>query len=548
MTYQLTKLSAWQVLQQHYQTIKDSHMRDMFAQDTRRFEKFSIHLDDLLLDYSKNRINETSMKLLLDLARQANIESWRDRMFVGEAINITEGRSVLHIALRNRANTPIRVNGKDVMPAVNAELAHMREFSDQIRSGQWRSYNGRRIRHIVNIGIGGSDLGPHLVCDALQPFAQNDLHMHFVSNVDGAHMHETLKLLQPETTLFIISSKTFTTSETMRNAHTARDWFMRQVRDEKAIARHFVAVTTNVPLANQFGIAGENIFAFWDWVGGRYSLWSAIGLSIAVSIGMDHFEQLLSGAQQMDQHFKNAPLEQNMPVILALLGIWYHNFFGFETHGIMPYSQYLRRLADYLQQLDMESNGKSIDREGQALNYHSGPIIWGQAGTNGQHAFYQLLHQGTRPVPTDFILPMRAEHDLPQHQQLLTANCFAQTRALMLGKTLAQVQQEMKAQGFDDARIATIAPHKLFAGNKPTNTLLFERLTPYALGRLLALYEHKVFVQGIIWNINSFDQWGVEYGKALATEINRDLAEKSESLPHDSSTNGLIHWRNQYYL
>ncbi len=548
MKYELMESPAWLALKEHYQSIKDEHMRMMFAEDDQRFQKFSATMDDLLLDYSKNRINEQSMKLLMDLARQAEVEQWRDRMFAGEAINITEDRAVLHVALRNRSNTPVMVDGKDVMPMVNRELAHMREFSEQVRSGQWVGYNGSRIKSIINIGIGGSDLGPHVVCDAMKPFAQRGLKVYFVSNADATHLVETLKDVEPESTLFIISSKTFTTQETMLNAFSARKWFMELVGQEKAIARHFVAVTTNVDLAVQFGICADNIFTFWDWVGGRYSLWSAIGLSIAIYIGMDHFEQMLEGAHRMDMHFKNTPLEKNIPVIMALLGIWYNNFFDAQSHAIMPYSQYLERLPDYLQQLDMESNGKTIDRNGHRVNYITGPIIWGQSGTNGQHAFFQLLHQGTKPVPADFIIPILSQNPLGLHHRVLVANCLAQTKALMLGKKYIEAVEEMKQQGYTNEQIDEVIAHKVFDGNKPTNTIMFERLDPRSLGSILAMYEHKVFVQGIIWNINSFDQWGVEYGKVLAGQIQKDLSTRDTTSSHDCSTNALINYRKQVYF
>ncbi|MCU7799110.1 MAG: glucose-6-phosphate isomerase [gamma proteobacterium symbiont of Lucinoma myriamae] len=544
----LIESTAWLKLKEHYETIKDVHMRDLFAEEPQRFEAFSASLNDILLDYSKNRVTDETMELLFALARQANVEEWRDNMLAGMAINSTENRSVLHMALRNRSNKPIRVDGRNVMPKVKAVLAHMRDFSEQVRSGEWHGYNGDRIKSIVNIGIGGSDLGPHVVCESMKPFAQRGLKAYFVSNADATHLVETLKQVEPESTLFVIASKTFTTQETMLNAYSARKWFMDLVGNEKAIEKHFVAVTTNIELAGKFGINEANIFEFWDWVGGRYSLWSSVGLTIALYLGMDHFESLLEGAYDMDQHFQNAPLEENIPVILALLGIWYNNFFDAQSHAIMPYSQYLERLPDYLQQLDMESNGKTIDRKGHRVNYLTGPIIWGQSGTNGQHAFFQLLHQGTKPVPADFLIPALSQNPLGLHHRVLFSNCLAQTKALMLGKKYAEAVDEMKHQGFDKKTIEEVIQHKVFDGNKPTNTIIFERLTPKTLGSILAMYEHKVFVQGIIWNINSYDQWGVEYGKVLAGQIQKDLSKPGDVENHDSSTNGLINYRKRVYF
>ncbi len=538
----LTESNAWLKLQEHYEIIKNLHMRELFAEDAQRFNTFSVKLNNILLDYSKNRVTTDTMALLFSLARQADIEQWRDKMFSGEKINITENRSVLHSALRNRSDKPVLVDGQDVMPKVNTVLAQMRRFSEQVHSGEWRGYNGKRIKNIVNIGIGGSDLGPNMVCESMKAFAQPGLKAYFVSNVDAAHLVETLKDIEHESTLFVIASKTFTTQETMLNAHSARSWFMEQVGDESAIEKHFVAVTTNIELAKEFGINEANMFEFWDWVGGRYSLWSSVGLSIALYLGMDHFEALLDGAYEMDQHFQNSPLEENIPVILALLGVWYNNFFDARSHAIMPYNQYLDRLSDYLQQLDMESNGKTIDRNNKRVNYLTGPVIWGKPGTNGQHAFFQLLHQGTKPVPADFLMPIRAENSLDEHQTVLFSNCLAQTEALMKGKTYDEAVAEMQQQGCSAETIEAIARHKVFEGNKPTNTLLFERLTPRVLGSLLAMYEHKVFVQGIIWNINSFDQWGVEYGKVLAGHILNDIEKSTDSEHHDASTNALINY------
>ena len=516
-------------------------MRDLFNEDPARAEKFSLQFDNLLLDYSKNRIVDETLELLVSLARETGVEQLRDRMFAGEAINLTEQRAVLHTALRNHSNTGVLVDGTDVMPAVNRVLMQMREFSDSVRNGEWHGYSGERIKDVVNIGIGGSDLGPLMVCEALKSYRHPELRLHFVSNVDGTQISETLKQLQPESTLFIVASKTFTTQETLTNAHTARDWFMRQVGDESAIASHFAAVSTNSEQVAAFGIDTANMFEFWDWVGGRYLLWSAIGLPIALAIGMDRFEQLLNGAHQMDQHFRNAPLEQNMPVLLALIGIWYHNFFGAESYAVEPYDQYMHRFPAYLQQLDMESNGKSVSRDGAPIDdYTTGAILWGEPGTNGQHAFFQLLHQGTRLVPTDFLVPIQSHNPIGNHHTLLLANCFAQSEALMRGKTEAEARAELTAQGMEDDDLERLLPHKIFAGNRPSNTLLFQQLDPHMLGMLIALYEHKVFVQGIIWNINSFDQWGVELGKQLASTIADELQDDVESRSHDSSTNILI--------
>jgi len=544
----LTDSAEWKALEKHLKAMSHVHMRDLFNENQDRFKQFSVGLNDILLDYSKNRITDETFKLLMDLARLARVEKSRDRMFAGENVNCTEFRPALHVALRNRSNKPVMVNGEDVMPQVNAVLAKMRDFSERVRSGQLRGYNGRRITSIVNIGIGGSDLGPQVVCEAMKPFAQRDLKVHFVSNADATHLVETLKLVEPETTLFIVSSKSFTTQETMLNAHSARKWFVDMVRNEAAVARHFVAVSTNLEATTKFGIDTENVFEFWDWVGGRYSLWSAIGLPIALYIGMDHFEAMLQGAYEMDQHFESAPLEQNMPVILAMLGIWYNNFFDAQSHAIMPYSQYLERLPAYLQQLDMESNGKTIDRQNQRVNYLTGPIIWGQSGTNGQHAFFQLLHQGTKPVPADFLIPALSQNPLGLHHRVLFSNCLAQTKALMLGKKYTQALEEMRDAGSSSEEIDEAIEHKVFEGNKPTNTIIFERLNPKTLGSIMAMYEHKVFVQGIVWNINSFDQWGVEYGKVLAGQIQRDLAQPGDVDSHDSSTNGLINYRKGVYF
>jgi len=544
----LTESAQWIALEKHFKAVSHIHMRDLFKENPDRFEQFSVTLNDILLDFSKNRITDDTFTLLMDLARSARVEKSRDRMFAGDDVNCTEFRPALHVALRNRSNKPVMVNGEDVMPEVNAVLQKMRDFSERVRSGELRGYNGRRICSIVNIGIGGSDLGPQVVCEAMKPFAQRDLKVHFVSNADATHLVETLKLVEPETTLFIVSSKSFATQETMLNAHSARNWFVEMVGNEKAVGRHFVAVSTNLEATTEFGIKAENVFEFWDWVGGRYSLWSAIGLPIALYIGMDHFEDMLQGAHEMDQHFQNAPLEENMPVILAMLGIWYNNFFDAQSHAIMPYSQYLERLPAYLQQLDMESNGKTIDRQNQRVNYLTGPIIWGQSGTNGQHAFFQLLHQGTKPVPADFLIPALSQNPLGLHHRVLFSNCLAQTKALMQGKRYTEALQDMLDAGSSSAEIDEVIEHKVFEGNKPTNTLIFERLDPKTLGSIMAMYEHKVFVQGIVWNINSFDQWGVEYGKVLAGQIQQDFAQRKEVDSHDASTNGLINYRKALYF
>ena len=515
-------------------------MRELFDKDPERFNTFSARMDDILLDYSKNRITGETFSLLMNLAREAGVEDMRTRMFDGEAINTTEYRQVLHTALRNRSNNPVMVEGTNVMPLVNRVLEQIRYFSERVRSGNWRGYTGKLITDIVNIGIGGSDLGPHVVCDALQPFAQRGMRVHFVSNVDPTHITETLKQIEPESTLFVVASKTFTTQETMMNAHSARRWFMDLTGNEKAIGKHFVAVSTNIEAATEFGILPENIFEFWDWVGGRYSLWSAIGLPIVLYLGMDRFEEMLAGAHAMDQHFRTAPLEQNLPVILAMLGVWYNNFFDIESHAVIAYNQYLERLPSFLQQLDMESNGKTITREGKRVNYMTGPVIWGETGTNGQHAFFQSLHQGTHTVPADFLVPARTINPMGGQHRVLLANFFAQTRALMVGKTSDEAKAEMEAAGMSAEQIEPVLPHKVFEGNKPTNSILFDRLDAHTLGALLAMYEQKVFVQGVIWNINSFDQWGVEYGKQLANSIHGSLLARETSDDYDSSTNGLI--------
>ncbi len=538
-----TDLPAWKALQAHQEKMASVHLRDLFQQDAGRFGKFSLRFKDTLLDYSKNRVTEETMKLLRDLARQADLAGWTEKMFSGGKINTTEDRAVLHTALRNRSNRPILVDGKDVMPDVNAVLKHMREWTEAIRSGAWRGYTGKVITDVVNIGIGGSDLGPVMATEALKPYSKRDLKVHFVSNVDGTHIAEITRQLNPETALFIVASKTFTTQETLTNAHSARNWFLKTAGDAAHVAKHFVALSTNEPEVSKFGIAKENMFGFWDWVGGRYSLWSAIGLPIAVSIGMDNFEELLAGGHEMDEHFRTAPLEQNLPATLGLLGLWYNNFWGTagsQSHAILPYDQYMHRFAAYFQQGDMESNGKSVTRDGEACDWSTGPVIWGEPGTNGQHAFYQLIHQGTKLVPCDFLAPVETHNPLGEHHDILLSNFFAQTEALMKGKTSDEVRAELKGSKLSPEALEKLVPQKCFAGNRPTNSILFQKLTPRTLGNLIALYEHKIFTQGIVWNINSFDQWGVELGKQLAKAILPELSGTGEVTSHDSSTNGLI--------
>ncbi len=542
----LTQFPSWQKLCAHQQSIAPLHMRDLFANDSQRFNKYSLKFADLLFDYSKHRITDETLPLLFQMAREANIEQWRDNMFSGEKINITENRAVLHTALRNRSNTPVMVDGKDVMPDINAVLAQMREFSEKVRNGSWLGFTGKRITDIVNIGIGGSDLGPVMVCDALKPYASPALNIHFVSNIDGAHLMRALEKCNPETTLFIVASKTFTTQETMTNAMSARTWFLESAKDNSHVAKHFVALSTNAKAVADFGIDTTNMFVFWDWVGGRYSLWSAIGLSIALYVGMDNFEALLDGAHEMDNHFKTAPLEQNMPVILALIGVWYNNFFHVDTNAILPYDQGLARFPAYMQQADMESNGKFICRDGSRVQYKTGPVIWGEAGTNGQHAFYQLIHQGTQIVPADFLMPVHSHYAIGKHgyahHKILLANFLAQTQSLMLGKTKDEARAELEKQGLKGEALEKLLPHKVFEGNRPTTSILFDKLTPNTLGKLIALYEHKIFVQGILWDINSYDQWGVEYGKQIAQQILPQLTSAEMVSNYDSSTNGLINY------
>jgi glucose-6-phosphate isomerase len=536
----LTRLPAWQALQEHYRDLAGLHMRELFAADPQRFERFSLHWEEFLLDYSKNRITGRTLELLCELARQADVEGGIRRMFAGEKINTTEDRAVLHVALRNRADRPILVDGADVMPAVNRVLQQMGDLVERVRSGRWRGCRGEPITDIVNIGIGGSDLGPYMVCEALKPYARPDLRVHFVSNVDASHLAEVLKKVAPETTLFLVASKTFTTQETMTNANSARQWFLEGAGRDADIAKHFVAISTNGEKVREFGIAAENMFEFWDWVGGRYSLWSAIGLSIALYVGMERFLELLAGAHRLDEHFRTAPIERNLPVIMALLGIWYIDFFGAESQAILPYDQYLHRFPAYLQQADMESNGKRVTRDGVPVDYATGPVLWGEPGTNGQHAFYQLIHQGTRLVPADFIAPARSHNPVGEHHAILLSNFFAQTEALMMGKTAAEVRREMQQAGAAEAEIERLLQHRVFPGNRPTNSILCRQLTPATVGSLIALYEHKIFVQGLIWEVNSFDQWGVELGKQLAQTILPELAGPEPVSRHDASTNGLI--------
>ncbi|CNJ09829.1 glucose-6-phosphate isomerase [Yersinia mollaretii] len=542
-----SQTAAWKALQQHFEQMKDVTIRDLFAKDDQRFSQFSATFDDqMLVDFSKNRITRETMEKLQALAKETDLAGAIKSMFSGEKINRTEDRAVLHVALRNRSNTPIVVDGKDVMPEVNAVLAKMKQFCDRVISGDWKGYTGKAITDVVNIGIGGSDLGPYMVTEALRPY-KNHLNMHFVSNVDGTHIAETLKPLNPETTLFLVASKTFTTQETMTNAHSARDWFLSSASDVQHVAKHFAALSTNAKAVGEFGIDTNNMFEFWDWVGGRYSLWSAIGLSIALSVGFEHFEALLSGAHAMDKHFAETPAEQNLPILLALIGIWYNNFFGAETEAILPYDQYMHRFPAYFQQGNMESNGKYVDRNGNPVDYQTGPIIWGEPGTNGQHAFYQLIHQGTKLVPCDFIAPAISHNPLSDHHAKLLSNFFAQTEALAFGKSLAEVEAEFAAAGKTPEQVAHVAPFKVFEGNRPTNSILLREITPFSLGALIALYEHKIFTQGIILNIYTFDQWGVELGKQLANRILPELADDKAVTSHDSSTNALINrfknWR-----
>lgn len=534
----------WQALEQHWQRMKDVRMRDLFAADPERARAMTLCAAGIRLDYSKNRIDRETLRLLLDLAQAADLQGWTRRMFCGEPINNTEQRSVLHVALRNRSNRPICVDGRDVMPQVNAVLAAMEGFVGRVRSGDWKGFTGKSIRDVVNIGIGGSNLGPKMVCAALGPYLSDALRVHFVSNVDGTHLAETVRGLDPETTLFIVASKTFTTQETMTNAESARDWTLAALKDPAAVANHFVAVSTNAEKVAAFGIDTANMFGFWDWVGGRYSLWSAIGLPIALAVGFDRFVELLEGAHAMDEHFRTAELAENIPALLGLLGVWYANFAGARTHAVLPYDQSLRLLPAYLQQGDMESNGKGVTREGRTVDYTTGPVVWGEPGTDGQHAFYQLIHQGTQLIPADFIGAVHSHYPLGDHHDKLMANCFAQTEALMRGRTFDEALDEMRGAGLDEAHARFLASHRTFPGNRPTNTLLVERLTPHTLGALIAMYEHRIFVQGTIWGVNSFDQWGVELGKQLASVILAEIEAGRVAGTHDSSTGSLL----EYYI
>ena len=533
--------AAWQKLEMIFLTLQATHMRELFQEDPERFQKLSVQFEDVLVDYSKNIVNEEVMQLLVQLAAEVDLKSAIEAMFRGEKINRTEDRAVLHTALRNRSNTPVLFEGEDVMPEVNRVLEQMNSFSTKVRSGAWKGFTGKPIVNIVNIGIGGSDLGPVMVTEALRPYWSHIV-PYFVSNVDGTHIVETLKKVDPETTLFIIASKTFTTQETMTNAETARSWFLEKTQGKGEVAKHFVAVSTNSEAVTAFGISPENMFVFWDWVGGRYSLWSSIGLSIVCTIGYDNFIALLEGGHAMDKHFRDTPFEKNLPVILALIGIWYNNFFGAASEAILPYDQYLNRFAAYFQQGNMESNGKSIDRDGRPVMYQTGPIIWGEPGTNGQHAFYQLIHQGTKIIPCDFLAPAVSQNPVSDHHDKLLSNFFAQAEALMKGKTYEEVRAELTKAGLSAGDIEFHTPFRVFEGNRPSNSILFKKLTPRTLGSLIAMYEHKIFVQGIIWNIFSFDQWGVELGKVLAKQILPELQTQGDIASHDASTNGLINY------
>lgn len=538
----LQQTPAWQALLKHHQQIEPIEMRSLFAEEPHRFENMSLFLNDILFDYSKNRATDTTLKLLFDLARQERLPERIEQMFSGEKINYTEQRAVLHTALRNRSSSAVRVDGNDVMPNVRQVLAKMSRFVRAVHSAEHRGYTGKRITDIVNIGIGGSDLGPYMVTEALSPYAARGIKVHFVSNVDGVHVGDVISRVDPERTLFVVASKTFTTQETLTNARTARRWLIENLRAEEAVANHFVAVSTNATAVRAFGIDTDNMFEFWDWVGGRYSLWSAIGLPIALYLGMDHFEELLEGGYIMDNHFRSTPLEENMPVILGLLGLWYSSFFKSKTYAILPYDQHLHRFTAYLQQAEMESNGKSINRHGERVGYPTAPVIWGESGTNGQHAFYQLMHQGTQIVPADLMMPLESQKPIGDHHHILMANCFAQSEAFMRGRTYEESLSELKAKGHDGVEAEQLAAQMVMPGNRPTNTILFHKLNPKTLGSLIALYEHKIFVQGIIWHINSFDQFGVELGKKLASAIMPELEDEHGVTAHDSSTNGLINY------
>jgi glucose-6-phosphate isomerase len=535
---------AWRALEQHWQEMSQVHLRNLFEQDPRRPLQMTLTAAGLHVDYSKNLVTQQTLGLLFKLAETLDLEGWIRRMFAGDHINNTEGRAVLHVALRNRSNRPIFVDGHDVMPQVNAVLAQVETFTRQVRGGEWRGYTGQRITDVVNIGIGGSNLGPLMVCEALKPYQSPELRVHFVSNVDGTHLAETIRHLNPATTLFVVASKTFTTQETMTNAHSARDWLIAALGDMAAVSDHFVAVSTSAERVASFGIDTNHMFGFWDWVGGRYSLWSAIGLPIALAIGYENFCELLAGAHDMDEHFRGAELSENLPAILALIGVWYANFAGARTHAVLPYDQYLGKLPAYLQQGDMESNGKRVTRDGVAVEYTTGPVVWGEPGTDGQHAFYQLIHQGTQMIPADFIAPIHSQNPVGDHHAKLMANFFAQTEALMRGRTREEALAEMEAEGMSPERAAELAPHRTFPGNRPTNSILMERLTPRTLGALVAMYEHRIFVQGVVWGVNSYDQWGVELGKQLASVILREIEEGRVTCPHDSSTQTLL----EYFL
>ncbi len=541
-----TTTAAWKSLAAHQPEMAKASLRELFRTDPGRFDALSFTFEEILVDVSKNLVTAETMKCLCGLARETALAEAIESFFSGERINETENRAVLHTALRNRSNAPVVVDGRDVMPDVNAVLDRMKSFSDRVISGAWKGWTGKPIRDIVNIGIGGSDLGPVMVTEALRPYIRPNIEVHFVSNVDGTHIAETLKRVEPETTLFLVASKTFTTQETMANARTARQWFLAAAHDPAHVAKHFAALSTNRAEVEKFGIAAENMFPFWDWVGGRYSLWSAIGLSIACAVGFENFEALLAGAHAMDRHFRETPFERNIPVTLALLGIWYNNFFGAQSHAILPYDQYLHRFAAYFQQGDMESNGKSVGRDGKPVSHQTGPIIWGEPGTNGQHAFYQLIHQGTKLIPCDFLAPAVSHNPIGDHHRMLLSNFFAQTEALMNGKTEAEVREELKREGKSGETLERLVPFKVFAGNRPTNSILFKKLTPRTLGSLIAMYEQKIFVQGVVWNVFSFDQWGVELGKQLANRILPELEGEEPVTSHDSSTNGLINaWKRQ---
>ncbi|MEA3277997.1 MAG: glucose-6-phosphate isomerase [Pseudomonadota bacterium] len=540
----VNQTDQWKALQAHWREMSQVQMRDLFAQDPKRAERMTLRAADIFVDYSKNIIRDDTLELLLDLAEAVDLPGWIRRMFAGESINNTERRAVLHVALRNRSNRPISVDGEDVMPAVNGVLQQMENFVTSVRSGDWKGYSGKPVRDVVNIGIGGSNLGPLMVCEALKPYQSDDLRVHFVSNVDGTHLAETVRNLDPETTLFVVASKTFTTLETMTNANSARDWLIKGLGNEVAVRDHFVAVSTNAEKVAAFGIDTNHMFGFWDWVGGRYSLWSAIGLPIALAVGVDRFRQLLEGAHEMDEHFRLADLRENLPAILGLIGVWYANFAGARTHAVLPYDQYLRYLPAYLQQGDMESNGKRVTREGIAVEYTTGPVVWGEPGTDGQHAFYQLIHQGTQMIPSDFIAPINSHNPVSDHHAKLMSNFFAQPEALMQGRTAEEARAEMQAEGFPPERVEELVPHRSFPGNRPTNSILVDRLTPRTLGALIAMYEHRIFTQGVVWRINSYDQWGVELGKQLATVILKELKEGQVTAEHDVSTAGLV----EYYL